>query len=159
MGGMPTYASMISERDGAGERRSYLANEQLYGVLRQMQLNNLIVPLVGDFAGPKALRTVGQFARDRGATITTFYTSNVEQYLFQSSDDWSRFYGNMSTWPLDSSSTLIRSAPTNNARAGGVNGWPGARSTMLLSFMQEIVGAFKAGRILSYIDVLALSKQ
>ncbi len=158
-GGMPTYATMVSGSDGNGARRSYLGSEQLYGVLRTMQLNNLIIPLVGDFAGPRTLRTVGQFVREKGATITTFYTSNVEQYLFQTPDDWSRFYGNMSTWPLDSSSTLIRSAPMANARQAGVIGWPGARSTMLLSYMRDIVASFRSGRITAYGDVLALSKQ
>ena len=159
IGGMPTYASMVAESDLQGARRSYLANEQLYGVLRTMQLNNLIIPLVGDFAGTKTLRTVGQFVRDKGATITTFYTSNVEQYLFQTPDDWSRFYSNMSTWPLDSTGTLIRSAPSNNARTAGVTGWPGARSTMLISYMRDIVNSFRLGRVLTYTDVLALSRQ
>jgi hypothetical protein len=157
-GGMPTYATMIVESDLERVRRSYLATEQSYGILRGMQMNNLIVPVVGDFAGPKALRTIGQYVRDRGATVTTYYTSNVEQYLFQAPDDWARFYSNMATLPLDSSSTLIRSAPQNNVRMAGVAGWPGARSTMLLSYMTDIVSAFRAGRIVGYGDVLALAR-
>jgi hypothetical protein len=156
---MPTFATMIAERDGAGVPRSYLADEQLYGILRQMQLNNLIVPIVGDFGGPRALRSVGQYIRERGAIVTTFYTSNVEQYLFQSADGWARFYGNMATLPLDSTSTLIRSVPNGNARGAGVGGWPGPRSTMLLSFMNDIVAAFRAGRIVTYSDVVGLSRQ
>jgi hypothetical protein len=155
---MPTYGSMVTEVDLRGDRRSYLASEANYAILREMHLNNLIVPVVGDFAGPKAMRTIGQYVRERGATVTTFYTSNVEQYLFQGPDEWARFYSNMATLPLDSTSTLIRSAPNNNARMAGVSGWPGARSTMLISSMQGIVAAFRAGRIVSYNDVLALSR-
>jgi hypothetical protein len=157
-GGMPTYGSMVAEVDLQGSRRSYLASEQNYTAVRNMQMNNLIVPVVGDFAGPRALRTIGQYVRERGATVTTFYTSNVEQYLFQGPDEWARFYSNMATLPLDSTSTLIRSAPNNNARMAGVSGWPGSRSTMLISPMQSIVAAFRAGRIVSYTDVLALSR-
>ena len=56
-----------------------------------MQLKNLIVPIVGDFAGPKALRAVGRFVRERGGKVTSFYTSNVEQYLFQN-QVWKRYY-------------------------------------------------------------------
>jgi hypothetical protein len=156
--GMPTYASMVSERDATGAHRSYLANERNYGTLREMQLNNLIVPIVGDFAGPRALRSVGQWVRDRGATITAFYTSNVEQYLFQAAEDWARFYNNMATLPLDSTSTLIRSVPNNNAGIAAGTGWVGPRSTMLLSYMREIVTAFRAGRVTSYPDVIAISR-
>ena len=46
-----------------------------------MQQKNLIVPVVGDFAGPKALRAVGQYLKDHDATLAAFYVSNVEQYL------------------------------------------------------------------------------
>ena len=46
-----------------------------------MHAKNLIVPVVGNFAGPQALRAVGSFLRDRGATVTAFYLSNVEGYL------------------------------------------------------------------------------
>jgi hypothetical protein len=155
--GMPSYRTMVSESDAAGVHRSYLASEQSYAVLRGMHLNNLIVPVVGDFAGPRALRSVGQWVRERGATITTFYTSNVEQYLFQGAEDWSRFYSNMGTLPLDSTSTLIRSVPNNNARIAAT-AWPGSRSTMLLSYMMDIVSAFRAGRVTTYADVIALAR-
>ena len=33
---------------------------------------NLIVPVVGDFAGPKALRAIGRYVADQGATITAY---------------------------------------------------------------------------------------
>ena len=34
--------------------------------------------------------------------MSAFYLSNVEQYLFNQGDDWSRFYSNVGTLPLDS---------------------------------------------------------
>ena len=43
--------------------------------------------IVGNFAGPKALRAVGSYLRQLGATVSAFYTSNVEMYLFQQADD------------------------------------------------------------------------
>ena len=39
--------------------------------------------------------------------MTAFYTSNVEQYLFQN-DAWQRYYTNVSTLPIDNNSTFIR---------------------------------------------------
>jgi hypothetical protein len=157
-GGMPSYGSMAVETDLTGSHRSYLASEASYAFVRGLQLNNLIVPIVGDFAGPKALRTIGQYTRERGSTIRAFYTSNVEQYLFQDAENWARFYSNVATLPLDSTSTLIRSAPTANVRSAGATGWPGPRSTMLLSYLTDIVTAFRSGKVVSYTDVLALSR-
>ena len=61
-----------------GMERTYLANEVNFAVVKTLQSKNLIVPIVGDFAGPKALRAVGAFLKARGATVTAFYVSNVE---------------------------------------------------------------------------------
>src|SRR4030095_4019695 len=102
---MPTYAELMMESDGTGAQRSYLANEENYRWLRDLERDNLLVPLVGDFAGDKAIKSVGQYVRDNGATVTAFYTSNVEQYLFQS-DDWKKFFGNVATLPVDTASTV-----------------------------------------------------
>ena len=73
--------------DGQGVQRGYLANEELYQALRDMHERNLIVPLVGDFAGPKALRSVARYLDLHHATVSVFYTSNVEQYLFRPPTD------------------------------------------------------------------------
>ena len=52
-------------------------------MLKDLEERNLIVPVVGNFGGPKALRAVGQVHPDHGATVSAFYLSNVEQYLNQ----------------------------------------------------------------------------
>ena len=77
----PTYAMLMTETDDRGEQRSYLATEDNFRLLREMERNNAIVPVTGDFGGPKALRSVGRYLKSHGATVTAFYTSNVEQYL------------------------------------------------------------------------------
>ena len=48
-----------------------------------MQKSNLIMPLVGDFAKPQAIRSVARYLQEHVSTVRAFYTSNVEQYLFQ----------------------------------------------------------------------------
>ena len=68
---------------------------------------NLIVPITGNFAGSKAVRAVGDWVRRRGATVTTFYLSNVEQYLV--GELWTNFCASVATLPLDDSSTYIYS--------------------------------------------------
>ena len=47
----------MTETDGHGEHRSYLATEENFRILSEMEKRNAIVPLTGDFAGPKALRS------------------------------------------------------------------------------------------------------
>jgi hypothetical protein len=153
---MPTYAELMMESDGTGTQRSYLANEENYRTLRELERNNLVVPLVGDFAGDKAIRAVGQYVKDHGATVTAFYTSNVEQYLFQS-DDWKKFFTNVATLPVDTSSTFIRAVFTFNTPPMQT-GTPGPRSRTMLASIAEQVQAFAEGRIQSYWDVIQLSR-
>ena len=83
----PTYAELMTATDEHGEARSYLASEENYRFVRDLQQKNLVVPLVGNFAGAKAIRAVAQYLKDHQATVTAFYASNVEQYLFEQNDD------------------------------------------------------------------------
>ena len=80
-----------------------------------MEQRNLIVPLVGDFAGPKALRSVARYLDLHHATVSVFYTSNVEQYLFRG-DLWQRFYSNVGALPIDARSTFVRAYFNNQGR-------------------------------------------
>jgi len=153
---MPSYAELMMESDGTGTQRSYLASEENYRTLRDLERNNLIVPLVGDFAGDKAIRAVGQYVKDHGATVTAFYTSNVEQYLFQS-DDWKKFFSNVATLPVDTSSTFIR-AVFNFNTPPTQTGTPGPRSRTMLASIADQVQAFTEGRIQSYWDVIQTSR-
>ena len=72
------------------------------------EADNLVVPLIGNFVGAKAIRAVGDYLRERSATVSVFYVSNVEQYLVQD-DTWPRFCANVAALPLDDASTFIRS--------------------------------------------------
>ena len=154
-GRWPSYAQLMLETDGLGNNRAYLASEANYRVLKELETNNLVVPLVGNFSGDKTLRTVGRYLKDRGATVTVFYTSNVEQYLFQQGDDWQRFYSNVATLPLDSTSTFVRSLSNGN---GFRPGSPNSRSVQLLSSVLETLKAVKDGRVQTYYDMIQLAK-
>ena len=101
-GNMPTYATLQVATDTAGKNWAYLATEANYRWLKDFETKNLLVPVVGDFAGPKAIRAVAQYLKDHHAIVGAFYTSNVEQYLFQQDDEWKRYYTNVATLPLDS---------------------------------------------------------
>lgn len=155
--GMPTYAELMVQTDGQGVHRSYIANEANYRALRDAEMNNAIVPLVGNFAGDKAIKAVAAYLKERGATVTAFYLSNVEQYLWNASDDGRKFFGNVGALPLDSTSTFIRAVFNGGGFRGG-GGGGGMRGPTLLASMMDQLKAFNEGRINSYYDVIQLSK-
>jgi hypothetical protein len=103
-----TYADLMMADDGVGRARSYLATEENFAVLKALESRNLIVPVVGDFGGPKAIREVGKYLKSVDTTVTAFYLSNVEQYLVQDGK-LGAFMANVASLPLDQSSTFIRS--------------------------------------------------
>ena len=103
-----TYADLMTATDANGVFRSYLANEDNFNVLKTLETKNLIVPVVGNFAGPKALRAVGRYIKEKEAVVSAFYLSNVEQYL-EMDGIWDDFCRNVATLPLDDTSTFIRS--------------------------------------------------
>jgi hypothetical protein len=111
----PSYWDLMVATDVSGTLRSYLATEERFTMLKNLQARNLVVPVVGDFAGPKAIRAVARYLRDRSAIVGAFYLSNVEQYL----PDWRVFCGNVAALPLDGTSTFIRSQNGGGGRGGG----------------------------------------
>ena len=154
---MPNYAELMSETDALGVHRSYMANEENYRTLRELELDNLIVPLTGDFAGDKAIRAVGTYLKSHNATVTAFYTSNVEQYLFQQADDWKKYYANVATLPLDAKSTFIRAVFNYMGFRDPTTGAPGPRSTTMLSPIQRLLTALEEGNVQTYYDIIQLS--
>jgi hypothetical protein len=154
---MPTYAELMVESDEAGVARSYLASEENFQILKDLEVTNRIVPLVGDFAGDKALVSVGRYLRAHHATVSAFYTSNVEQYLFRGGDAWQRFYTSVSTLPTDQSSTFIR-AVFNYTGYWTRDPRQGPRSVTMLQPIHELTLAFSRGRVRSYYEVIGMSK-
>ena len=152
---MPSYSELQVATDSALVHRSYMATEANFRALKAMEMNNLIVPLVGDFAGQKAIRTVGTYLKEHNAIVTAFYLSNVEQYLYQQNDDWSRFYTNVASLPLDASSTFIRSVFNGMGNYGNGRGIFGQQ---MLASMQEQVKLFNEGRLQLYSDVIRSSR-
>ncbi len=104
----PSYAELMLATDLGGFQHSFLATEETFAYLKRFESDNLLIPLMGDFAGPKALASVGRYLANSGATVSAFYLSNVEEYLRQ--DGRLRtFCDNAATLPTDEASVFIRS--------------------------------------------------
>lgn len=93
--------------DGSGSPQSFLSTDASFQVVKALQDKNLIVPVSGDFGGPKALRAIAAYVAAHGSTVTAFYVSNVEQYLFQDGKAQA-FYDNVAALPITDASVFIR---------------------------------------------------
>jgi hypothetical protein len=109
----------MAATDQMGEARGFLADEATFAFVKDLEQRNLIVPLIGDFAGPKTVRGIGAFARRYRATISAFYVSNVEEYL--PGQAGRSFCGNVASLPLTIDSMFIRAVrgDTLNAAVEG----------------------------------------
>src|SRR4029078_5063078 len=74
----PTYTQIATMSDDLGHNWSYLATEENFQYVREMQRKNLIIPLVGNFAGPSAIRSIAKYLKEYAANVSAFYASNVE---------------------------------------------------------------------------------
>jgi hypothetical protein len=152
----PTYSDLQKTDDGNGTSYAYLASEESFRAIRDYERKNLIVPVIGDFAGPKALRAVGAYITTHGGTVNYVYTSNVEQYLFQN-DAYRRYYASVATLPLTEQSTFIRSYFDRGFYYPPGVIMPDLHSVQLLDPVRGLLKAFGADEIGSYQDVVARS--
>ncbi len=123
---VPSYYNLMVATDGRGTNWAYLETEERYRYVRDMQLKNLIVPLVADFGGSKTIKTIAQYLKDHGAAVSAFYISNVEDYLNTS---WASYRANLAALPADDSTLLIRFVPVSSTSLGWIKDvperWPG----------------------------------
>ena len=139
-----TFADLTGfSYDASGRPQSFLSTEDHYRFIKSLHERNLIVPVSGDFAGPKALRAIGAYLRSQGAQVSAFYVSNVEQYLFQDGKNGA-FYDNVATLPLSASSVFIR--PYSLRRGGG--------PTQSLCAITAFLTAVRADRVYTNNDAL-----
>ena len=152
----PTYSDLQKTDDGTGTSWAYLSSEESFQALRDYERRNLIVPVIGDFAGPKALRAVGGYITQHGGLVNYVYTSNVEQYLF-SGDAFRRYYASVATLPLHEQSTFIRSYFDRGFYYPPGVIMPDLHSVQLLDPVKGLLKAFGSDEIMSYQDVIARS--
>ena len=110
----PTYAELMTATDRPA-RHAATWPPSRRSASEGAGARNLVVPVVGDFAGPKALRAIGRYVAKRGATVSAFYVSNVEEYLRQDGV-WPTFCANVASLPIDAGSPFIRAVRATERR-------------------------------------------
>jgi len=152
----PTYEQLMTLSDQGGRQWSFLASEERFRFIKEMQARNMIVPIVGDFSGPKAIRAVARYLKDRKAVVGAFYLSNVEMYIVPA-QKWKAFCRNVSEFPMDTSSTFIRYVVGGYARY--VRREKGLyTSTSLIGPMIDVLTAMTTGYPPSYYDLIRASR-
>jgi hypothetical protein len=146
----PSLKDLILQPDQHGKLGNFLATTEDYEFVRGMHRKNLIIPVVGNFAGTKALAAVGDYLRRNGFTVMAFYTSNVEQYLF---DDnlFGPFANNVRKLPINEKSLFIRSVSQRYYHPAVL---VGHRSTTFLQQMAVFLKDFDAGRYRTYRELI-----
>jgi len=148
----PTFESLLLQTDRSGQMQGYLATEEAFQWMKRFEGENRLVPIVGDFAGPKAFKSVGSFLKKNGLAVSVFYTSNVEYYLFENGQ-WRRYIENVRSLPVTEDAVFIRAYFSN---AGGVHpqNVPGHRSTTLIQSMRDFLRDAGTGRLGGYSDLV-----
>jgi len=105
--GFPTLKDLFLATDANGIKGNFMATESDFAFVRDLHRSNRIIPVVGDFAGKKALAVVADYLKENGYTVSALYTSNVEQYLF-GGEVFNGFAENVKKLPIDDKSVFIR---------------------------------------------------
>jgi hypothetical protein len=149
-GGFPVLKDLIAQTDLNGKLGNFLASNDDFEFVRGMHRKNLIIPVVGNFGGPKALAAIGEYLKKNGYTVTAYYTSNVEQYLFEN-DVFTAWANNVRKLPLTDNSLFIRSASGRGAHPARL---PGHRAATLLQLMPVFLKDFDEGVYKSHFDLV-----
>src|SRR5688572_15520526 len=148
----PTFESLLLQTDRSGQEQGYLSSEELFQWMKTFQSENRLIPIVGNFAGPRAFKAVAGFLQKNGLLVSTFYTSNVEYYLFDGSQ-WRPYVANVRGLPITEDAVFIR-AYFANAAGTHPQSVSGHRSTTLIQPVRDFLRDETAGRLQSYWDVV-----
>jgi hypothetical protein len=148
----PTYRMLLLETDLEGQQANFLASEERFGVIKRLEQEGRIIPVVGDLAGEHALAAIGDEIARRGMVVSAFYTSNVEYYLMLDGT-FDQFASTVAqSLPFDNSSVMIRSYFSRGMpHPQNMNGY---YATQLVEPLHTFVAEHKGGGYHSYADLV-----
>lgn len=103
----PTLRELLEEDEPGGVKRGFLATEEAFRFVQRMQREHRVIPVVGDFAGDRAMPALAELLKNKGMPVTTFYVSNVEQYLLEPKV-WEKWRRNVAALPAREDAVLVR---------------------------------------------------
>ena len=148
----PTLARMIATPDRDGKAAHWLASDATFEAVRSRQIGDRVVPLVGDFAGPTALRSVGDWLKRRGFLIDVFYVSDVEFFLLRGGE-FEAYLANLGHLPWSEQAVLVRTSTREVRHPDRV---AGDSSTTTLVEVATFLDLARAGKIRTADDLFRL---
>ena len=144
-GSAATYRDLMTQAGAGGEFLTFMGSDEKFAYMKDLQARNLIVPVVGNFSGPKAIRGIGEYLASRGVTVSAFYVSTVEPYL-KRDGSFPIFCANVATLPMDDSSVFIRPGNVANLQNSGFTVAPAAPGTPRIgSYQLGVIVPMKTG--------------
>ncbi|HSF18576.1 MAG TPA: hypothetical protein VLK65_23810 [Vicinamibacteria bacterium] len=149
----PTYRQLLLSRARSGRPGHFLARPRDYEYVRSLAKNGRLIPVVGDFAGDKALRAIGNIVARQGEVLSAFYLSNVEFYLLRSGS-FPAFVDNLRALPHGDGSLLIRAYFSYGYQHPAA--LPGHRSTLVRQKLARFLQLYDEGAYHTFWDVSTL---
>ena len=146
----PTYRDLLLATTYSGEKPNYLATEESFLFVKSLEERDLILPVVGDLSGSRALAAVGEVLTRKKIRLSALYASNVEFYLF-SDGRFDAFATNLARLPRADHAVIIRSV-------FGRYGFPRGGSVSQLQNVGELVEGLAKGRFRYYDELINYSK-
>jgi hypothetical protein len=152
----PSYRDLLRETDRNGRHLCFLASEPAFRFMRGLEARDLVIPVVGDVSGPKAMAAIAANMTERGTRLSSFYLSNVEFYLYRDGS-FGRFVENLKKMPRAENTTMIRSVFPGAFFGRLPQSVPGYYSTSLTQPLWAMLADLAAGRYRGYSDLVLAS--
>jgi hypothetical protein len=149
--GYPNERQLYLATDLEDKPGSYLATEERFRVVRDMQRSDRIIPVVGDLSGPTAMKAIAAYLKELKLQVSAFYVSNVEMYLFRQGN-FGKYAENVHALPAGASSIIIRSY------FGRGMMWNGGGTVGSSPFPQALPGHLSAQQLQPFPVFLALTE-
>lgn len=135
----PTLRELMETKAPDGSTGSFLATNDAFETVQAMQRAGRIVPVVGDFAGDHAILQLAAYLKTENRTVSTFYVSNVEQYLLEA-PTWKKWVRNVKALPKNDESIFIRAYLDQGKKHP--REMKGHRTATVLSKMKDFEASF-----------------
>ena len=103
----PTLRELLGSKDPGGVERGFLATNEAFRLVQTMEREGRVIPVVGDFGGDQAFAAIAEHLKKNDLKLTTFYVSNVEQYLLEP-PVWTKWLRNVEGLPRTDDAVFIR---------------------------------------------------
>jgi hypothetical protein len=145
----PTLGRMIRTTGSDGQAAHFLATEELYRAVRDLQRAQCVVPLVGDLAGDGCLPRLASWLQERGEKVGVVYSSDVEFFLLRDGrlDVYAR---NLDRLPRHPDALLVRST---SQRIDHPSRCPGDTGTTIAVGLDDFLQEVRDGQVMSPDDL------